>query len=261
MNDMTRQQLDAYLDGAMNVADRQRFERQIQHDPELQRAVDDQRRIDHTLKRLFPVQATGGAAAALARIGITQERHQPNQPLRLDPRPKQDSPSAWRRWAAVAAVFTICTYALWANRSYYFPQPTHRIAGQSRSLELFYRAKVDSGYKPEISLASNTELATLVRDRFGESLSMSTLPASYSLRGADSCDMLSKKTLALLMSVEGREVIVLIDKATTGAHAPLSATCHLHSFETQVGALKLVEVTPWPDSRVLALFKGAVPNR
>ena len=255
MNEMTRQHLEAYLDGVMSEADRRRFERLLHQDSELRRAVDDQRRINVSLQRMFPVQSAGGARSVLARLEPSQPRWNGRESSRALPRSQQTDPRSWRRWVAVAAVFAILAFTVWANRSYYFPQPTHRIVGQSRPIEHFYRAKVDSGYKPEIAFTNNNDLKALVHDQFGQSLTMADFPAArFAVSGIDRCDMLSDKTLAVMMKIDGREVIVLIDQVTTSPHAPLSASCLLHAFETQIGQLKLVEVTPWPEPRALALF-------
>jgi hypothetical protein len=256
MNDVSRQQLEAYIDGMLTGSDRQRFEQNAAGDPEVRQIIEDQRRIDSTLKRLFPLQASMGAQAALERVNPTRSERLQVESAQLMHSSHADEPRSWRRWLAVAAVFTICAYALWANRSFYFPQPTHRIVAQSKSLEKFYRAKVDGGYQPQIAFTGNAALESMIRARFGEPVSLSALSAKFSIGGVENCDMLSDRTLALMMMIEGREVIVLIDEVTAAPHAPLSASCRLHAFEAQIGKLKLVEVTPWPEPRALALFKA-----
>ena len=61
--------LDAYLDGLMETAERESFEREIERDAELRAQVEAQSLIDASLKRVFappasaapPCGATGGA--------------------------------------------------------------------------------------------------------------------------------------------------------------------------------------------------------
>ena len=258
MTELTRRQLDAYLDGTMPAAERVQFEGRVKSDVELRTAVETQRAIDTSLRRLFPVAVNGAADAVLKQAQLqTDASEVVVRPRRPEPQIKEKPTSNWLRRLAVAAVVLGGAYGVWSTYTFYFP-PKQRFTGgqaggvQPLRLDEYYDKKVQGGYQPYWVCENDAQFADTFRTRFGQGLLLPQLPANITCAGLDYCYTISEDTTAVMLTIDATNVIVLVDRAEVINRCQYEMD--LNTFEKILGKLRLVELTPLEQPRALDLF-------
>jgi hypothetical protein len=261
MNELTRRQLDAYLDGTMAERDRHAFERMMAMDRELKQAVHRQKSIDQSLRRMFPVSSSATVEAVLQQA--QQESHAASQTVTSKPSAKTAPPPEkhvnWRRRLAVAAALLGGAYGIWSTYSFYFPPKPTFMAEQGGGIEPlkfdeYYTGKVKSGYQPYWVCENDAQFADTFRQRFGQALQMRSLPSNITCAGLDYCFTISELTTAVMLNIDDQKVVVLVDKADVAPRCRTHSDPNLRVFEATIGNLKLVEVSPFEAPKALDLF-------
>lgn len=213
--------LDAYIDGRLSGQRLQDFERRLESEPRLRAELQAHRELEGALRTAFSVPlARSGAAPAAAR-----------------------APKPWLRLplVRVAAAVVVATLLGVLALSVLGPEARHR----PDVLLAVYRTTVERGFKPEVVCTTNEEFAGWTKHAFGVALTPAALPASIELLGWSRAPVFSSYTGVLLARVDGREVVVLIDRRDMVAgRLALLRGPELQVFSAQVGPLALHEVTP-----------------
>jgi hypothetical protein len=259
MNELMRSQLDAYLDGTMAEPERLAFQRLLETDANLNAVVQRQQAIDHSLRRLFPVSAQPSVQAVLQLAQLDGQTDSNDEQEAKPATAAQPRRGSWLRKLAIAAALLIGAYGAWTSYEFYFPPEQHFTGGQSGGVEQlsiddYYAIKIKSGYQPYWLCEDDAEFAETFRSRFGQALLLRPLPENITCAGLDYCYTVSENTTAVMLVVDGEEIIVLVDSATQSSNCGAKPVSDLNTFETTVGKLKLIEVSPLDEPKTLELF-------
>lgn len=210
--------LDLYLDGQLSPEQAAQFERSMMASPALRAEVEAARAIDNNLRSLFVVPESIG----------TPHSDTGSQSL----------PFWRRRWFAAAAAILLLFVG-------YAVSPWSRVMPAS-ALAQTYFAQHDNGFVPEVVCTTPETFAAWTKAQFKEELfPAATLPASIQLIGWSKTKLISDYTGVLLAKVDGKEVIVLMDSTMYTKKIPDTYMHGLHAYETTMGKVRLIEVTPY----------------
>lgn len=253
--------MDRYLDGLMSMDEASAFEAEAERDGALRDEIALQRRIDAGLRRAFePPVGLGVARGARAGSGVEAGAAEGAAGAlegvagRIQPtgRAGGGRRSPWRAWAAAAALVL-----MGGGGAYWWfvigsPAPFRQPAE-------IYQVQVVRGYVPQWACETDEEFERAVRERFDEPalLPLST-PGVEIVGWAYGTPVLSNKTATLLTRVEGREVLVLIDRAERDVNLRRAGEtiglAPVRLFRRRLGGLVLYEVTPLDVARVIPAF-------
>lgn len=224
-------QLEAYLDGQLRPQEQAAFEAlAAARKFPLNEKVKLQREIDLSMARLFAYEAPNLELPAPLPIG----KHVRSSRLRL------------------GVVLALAASLLLAVTYMYWPRQEIRIG----PVQSTYARLERTGWNPDFTCKTDEEFAQKVKERLGTAMviPMSTLGVVLDGWGyAQDYDggPLSNSTMYLLTHVDGKRVLVLIDKRKNDRklYLPPDSTLTLHRKE--IGDLILYEVTPWPQSKAI----------
>jgi hypothetical protein len=217
-------QLDLFLDGLLPEAERAAFVLKLESSPELRAAVEAQRRIDDSLRRQFcppsfeaDVPSFGRAAADTAPLAIIR-------------------PAAvrrWKLWAAAAAV-VLATSAVVS------------LIPRTTPLEELYQRQVALGFSPDVTCTSIPAFGQWLEENYGSRIAPDQEHPNIEYAGWSYSRTISGYTGLLLAKVEGRQVLVVLDKqAEVAARPPRpEAGKDLKVFRRDLGGLVFFEITP-----------------
>lgn len=219
--------LDAYLDGQMTPEQRRAYEQQIAADPELQAAVALQRDIDASLLRNF----------------------EPPQAAEIKPAPVTLR-AWWRRpeLLAIAATLAVAAIGLW--RWYAHDLEPHESYWQNapHGMTSVYRYEVATAYRADWVCENDQQFAGSIWARFGQPLVLGVLPSGTEAVGLSYANTITPEAMHLLARVDGRPVLVFIDRKAADTGQSIGLLEHLRTglrlFSRTVGDLVLYEVTP-----------------
>lgn len=267
-------QLNDYLDGRLEDAAREAFERQMAQDPPLRAQVDLQEAITVSLRRQFHA---GSAAPVLERLA----QETPAAPLEHAP-----AVSRWQRlataqlrpWQAAAALAAVLLLALGAGWLWWTGQAfpgVPGIGGNSRPARsgygyamakqtplAYYREQVAKGFEAQWPCPPAL-LEQITRQRFAVGLTYEPpTDAGVKLLGASYANVLSPQTVTMLARVDGRPVVLFIDRTQAVSAEALASAAggDLHLHERAVAGLSLYELSPLDQPRLLPLFSAAPPD-
>lgn len=246
--------LVSYLDGTMPAGARESFEASIAADPELRARIEDQRAIDASVKRLFPVhkvelpaEVLNGEAAAI--------------PIREAGTKK---PTRKVLYYAAAAVLLLGS-AFFVNRAVQHANPDFKLMGA----DALYTVLSQKGWKPEVVCTTDEAFARFVDLKLGEA--MIAAPANgvailgWGYSSGYEGTPISPDTVMLLATVDDQRVLVLMDREKVDRSVKVKKETGLNVFRREVGSLVTYEVTPLSESRVIPLLKPVpstlAPNR
>jgi hypothetical protein len=233
------------------------FEQQLQNDADLRALVDQQRRIDHSLRGLM--KATCPPAIAAREEVSTTQQHAPPLKLAGSSTPHVQTRMQKRPWLArlaVAAVLVAGAYGVWTTWSFVSGGgggdrlPT----SPARTMIAYYQDKVDGGFHAYWKCENEQEFEQFYRKTFKQPLQMRPLPEKYECVGIDYARTFSRDTAAVLVNQPNAKVIVLIDRAGTVQNQTPPLGCTLHTFTRDIGGLRLVEITPLTEPTALDYF-------
>ena len=237
--------LDLYLDGLLSGAELAAFEEQMKRDPALAAQVDAQRRIDDSLRRvMIAPQAPSAPAAAGESYSL---------------RPTLFSRMRRSPWVAIAAVLII-SVSVWRVWDVYYARPTQEspypIATAPRTMDTIYQVEKSRGFKPMWKCETDKEFATTFWKSLGAALTFRDAPPNVASLGLSYGNTvgLSPNTVYMLFKIDGREVIVFIDKISSDQKPKLSMP-GLNLFRRETGQFVLYELTPLDKPQVFDKFQ------
>jgi hypothetical protein len=238
--------LDAYLDGALPPEQHEAMQREIEASPALRAEVELQGRIDESLRRSFlPSKPPAGLLSILREAAGVQPA--------IEPR---------RRWMAIAGITTAATI-VWAVVGWQFfgGRGKTPIYDPNTPLETIYATSVADGFKPKWVCDDPHEFASTFKQRQDQALLLAAMPAGIKMEGLHYLGGLSRYTTAMLARVDGKPVLVFVDRAREDSHpAEPSAKSRLHLFRKELGPLVLYELTPLDHPSVMDyLYLSDVP--
>jgi hypothetical protein len=223
--------LEAYLDGGMGEAERAAFEAEIKRDPRLAAEVVLQAQLDAAMEREFPVVTpTAGHLA-------TMEKHVESAS------PSTVPFTGWKAlipYAAVAAIFLIA-FGLWGPKWPIEREPSFT----AMPLAQVYHQTVKDGFEPYYECHDDKRFADTFASRQGIPLRLTKMPLGSMMKGLSYLGGLSRETTAMLCDVEGKPVMVFVDR--TEKDRPSAAKENdpeLNIFRTERDGLVFYEVTP-----------------
>lgn len=254
--------LDAYVDGLLSRPEREAFEARLAQNPLLRAEVEAQRRVDGSLRGLFPIPMSLPLPPA----------HVNGKPQGQGPAAKSPSPAGRGTGAGSAglaghgplalAILLLLTggFLLWWNFDSSLFTGTVR---SERSLDGSYRQLVRDGFKPGLDCATESELAAEVSKRAGQTVRVARTPAGVQWLGLPSHCGIPFEGAIVMAKVDGREALLMVGPASDNEVQTVPWHSKLHLFRRDVGPLVVWEATPLKQPRLLdavTLPQGAMPT-
>ena len=230
-------ELDLYLDGLLSADRAAAFERAMAADPALAEQVRSQRAIDAGLRQAFAYEPRHALGRTPAPQATPQHSAAAGMSLRL---------ADWRRQAfAVAALVVLAAGVIWMNLT---PGSARRgDAIKDLPPDTAYVNLIASGFAPQFVCTTDEAFAKAVRERFGQALLVATTPSLELLGWAYDAGyrtrVLGNDSLILMAKVDGKEVIVVMDRLTTDRPLAQPTTPDIHLHRRVVGQLVVYEVS------------------
>jgi anti-sigma factor RsiW len=240
-SDVPDAQFEAYLDGLLTGEKRAAVEAMLQAEPARRRQAELQRRIDAGLQRMFRVEApvNGRLAVHLMQGAATR------------PMARATSSPA-RLWWAAAAVATAAALA-WVLAG--APLDRGRVEEPlfaARPLADVYRETAADGFEPYYECREADRFAETFERRQGVPLKLLPLAQGAQMLGLSYPGGLSRDTTAMLCRVDGKPVMVFVDRASADqANAMQHADATVRVFREERDGLVFYEVTPLERPRVV----------
>src|SRR5262249_236432 len=115
----------------------------------------------------------------------------------------------------------------------------------NRPLDTIYAAQVADDFKPKWVCEDPHEFASTFKERQGQGLLLPPMPHATKMAGLTYCAGVSRYTTTMLARVNGKPVMVFVDRADADTHpAQPPASTKLHLFRKELGPLVLYELTP-----------------
>jgi hypothetical protein len=222
--------LDLYLDGLLSEAELAAFLRELHTSPELRAAIEIQQRIDDSLRRQFAPPLFADPIS----FGSVPADPAPIATIR---------PAALRRWKvwAAAAVVAVASAAVVS------------LIPRTTPLEEVYRRQVALGFSPDVTCTSIPAFGKWLEDNYGSRIAPDQERPNIEYAGWSYSRTISGYTGLLLAKVEGRQVLVVLDKQAEVAAHPLrpEAGKDLKVFRRDLGGLVFFEITPLDHSVII----------
>jgi hypothetical protein len=241
---ITDQELDAYLDGLLEPAERSAFEQRLRAHPELEREVQQFTELDIKIRRIFPPEQVSEKQIEQLIGNLTNS---PNSKILSEPQHR--SPTVALRAVLIGLAATLAwVLVIWqwgdppVETPYFEPKPVAQV----------YHEVLSNGFEPYYECHDDQRFADTFLRRQGQALRLAALPQGSHMLGLSYAGGLSRDTTAMLCRVNGEPVMVFVDQLEKDSPLALQN----HSSETQVhrvahGGLVFYEVTPFDDARVI----------
>ena len=234
--------LDLYLDGLLAGAELRAFEEQLSRDPQLRAMVSAQGQIDSSLRRVMVAPSAPAVTPATYSL-----------------KPSLLGRIRRSRWVAIAAVLIIGV-SVWRVWYVYYSHPTpdtiYAVGGAPRTMDTIYQVEKSRGFVPMWVCRNDKEFATTFWKSLGSALTFRNAPANVASLGLSYGNVidLSPQCVYMLFKIDGREVIVFIDKKSNDHH-PKLATPGMNLFRRETGQFVLYEMTPLDRPMVYEKFE------
>lgn len=276
-------QVDLYVDDALDEPSRHAFEQAMADDPALRSAVERQHHLDASLARQFD---PGDGASVIERINAEAQRmtaasngsmsshgdssHGTGLDLSSRSSAGNLASSHWVRRLAVAAVLALGVFGIWQITQTLIGPGNPYPPPQWASMASIYARVDDAGRTPDWVCETDREFANTfwLQFRAGVLLDDET-PDDVVALGLSMVNTISEKTIVLLSEVEGELVLVFVDRKDMQIPADVTelvdAGLRLHTRETE--HLRMYEVSPLETIRVapylneIEMPPGWVPDR
>lgn len=232
-------QLEAYLDGALDDADRAAIDEILRTDANLRRQVELQARIDSSLARVFRIEAP--AADRVAAMLTAASRNEPRAP----------ASSVRLGWAAAILIAAAGIGWLIGANPFTRSGKDDRFFA-ARPLTELYQESVANGFEPGYQCEDADRFAAAFERRQGVPLKLLRLPVGMKMLGLAYIGGLSPDTTAMLAQVDGQQVMVFVDRADVDQPDVTSqGDDRLHVFRQDRDGLVFYEVTPLGRPRMI----------
>lgn len=242
--------LEAYLDGVMPPAEREAFAAKVESSPSLKAEVERQAMIDASLHRCCAAPDPQGVLSRLRpREGAARSTR--------GAAPRKTAPSftlrgPWRPLAA-AALIGLIAFSGWRTWvSYRGTSATSRYP--AKALHLTYQDLLANGFKADWECKTEEQFVSTFKKKLGQPLALGPLPENISVGGLLYVYSISPRAIAVLATVFGEKVLVVVDRAKVDKGQSIPPESGLHLFRREVGGLVLYEVTPLDEPHLLNSF-------
>ncbi len=247
---ITEEQVDAYLDGLMKPEEREAFEARLRAHPDIEKEIQLQAQINASLERSFPLEQI--SASQLREL---QERSSPTSQPSIESKASPSlvlPPRSLSRTMQVAIVGLAAMVAwimvVWHLRNNTIETPFF----QPRPVAAVYQEVLDSGFEPYYECHEEDHFAATYLRRQGQALRLTVLPEGSRMLGLSYAGGLSRDTTAMLCRVEGKPVMVFVDRlANDVPNAMQNETSGFKVYRVARDGLVFYEVTPFDSSRVI----------
>lgn len=250
--------IDAYVDDQLSAVDRARFEQAISKDESLRAAVELQSRINGSLRRLYAAPSSDSAShpKAFSNDNALRGPKFAGETSQAEPRRRF---LRGRIAAAVAASIVAAAVLSWFGWNVMVGTPSSTpLAGSPRLIDMAeaYRICVANKFKAQWLCKDDREFAQTFFWKFGSALAIVAPPPNVEWTGVSYVKVagaVSPKCVEILAKVDGRGVVVFVDRDFDLAVAPVLAD-GLHMHRRRLSNLTLVEVSPFEQPAVLELI-------
>lgn len=214
-----------YLDGTLSPADHAAFSARLAQEPALAAYVQELRQIDAALQ------------VAFAPPAVPLPHAQP----RL---------FTLRRIIALAATLALVSACVWVLTA----PLRHPLA------RLYAREQADN-FTPQVVCTTPTEFASWTHAALQQAMTPGALPANVQLIGWDYAPEMQYYTCVLIAQTEGTHILVTLDRLDQEkvAIAPLARAGRLHMHERILGAIRLREISTFPQPRIIPFLEQTAP--
>lgn len=162
------------------------------------------------------------------------------------------------RWAAAAALVlaALGAWLIWGVLG----RPANPGYGPWRSFETVYRDAVAGGFRPDWVCRTDREFQDTFWNHYRQRLLLETPPPRIETLGLSYCRSMSPQTVCLLARVQGRDVMVFVDRIERDPDRTAADEAGLHLFRRRIGRLVLYEMTPLEQPFVLDLLHDPGDN-
>jgi anti-sigma factor RsiW len=241
---ITDEQVDAYLDGNLEPAEREAFERRLSAHPEVASTIALQAEIDAALKRLYPVPQV--SQQQMREVLDAAAIEAPTQTERGLPLPNWSRPIRIGLVGLAAGLAWVIVAWQGGNQTAITP------FFQPRPVALIYQDVVENGFQPYYECHEADRFAATFQRRQGQALRLAELPAGSRMLGLSYAGGLSRETTAMLCDIDGQPVMVFVDRLANDhpiASQHEASTLHVHRVARD--GLVFYEVTPFEAARVI----------
>ncbi|TWT77342.1 hypothetical protein Pla123a_20020 [Posidoniimonas polymericola] len=246
-------------DGLLSPEEQAQITRRAEQDADLSQALKRDAQVDAALRRafappppVFPALDDGPRADAAP----TAERVSPGT---LRQEPIDDPPRSRGRliWYATAATLAWALFG-WQWLS---PRGGPEVAFVERPLSEVYETSVREGFQPYWICDDPAVFAETFRRRQGVPLKLEELPEDRVMAGLSYLGGLSDSSTSMLAHVDGRPVIVVVDRLEKDWRPPVGhdEQTDLNVFRVERSGLVLYEVTPLDEPMLLPYFQPLTP--
>jgi anti-sigma-K factor RskA len=232
-------QLERYLDGLLDDAQRAAFDEALRTDAGRRREIELQSRIDSSLARLFRAEPPAQHRVTALLAAASGESKAKSAPIGLQ-----------KLWWSVAGLAAAAVLA-WAVAGPLLQSKRRGTNFAARPLPDVYREAVANGFEPEYHCSEAERFADTFARRQGQPLKLLALPVGVRMMGLAYPGGLSRDTTAMLCRVDGKPVIVFVDRVDSDQPiANQHSDKSVHVFRTERDGLVYYEVTPLDAPRV-----------
>ncbi len=257
--------LDAYLDGMLEGDALAAFEQTIAADPALRAEVQAQRSINASLSRLFQAEPMTLRAELNgdAPVTIAAPSQSPTPPLRLVGA-EEAAPTAPVKtgrlgkpispWYGVAAVLVFGVIAGLYVAGVIDPQKWFNAPGLIEP-HVVYERKVKTNFLPDHVCTTDEEFIKYTKDWLGEPLLIRNTDSIKVVGWSSYEPVLSTGTSILMATVDGKEVILVMDRKKNDRKIQPPKSTGLHDFSKEFGDVIVHEITPFDSPRILPIVE------
>lgn len=257
------QGVEAYLDDAQTDAERAAFEQQFQEDDRLQQAAQRQQQINASLKRLFAPPSTPQWAQEHRLVAQKPHNGVMGRPARAvaagaqPPATDRHAPAttgglSWPRRLAVAAAIALAVVGGWLIWQVVSPSTGGGYdIGPWQPPQQIYAALDE----PDWVCESDEQFMSTFKGRLGQALVLEEPADGPTMAGLAYRHALSRDTICVLGSSEGRKIVVFVDRVEhdNGLDVPPDSGLHVH--KRTIGNLVLYEVSSDEQPQMLSSFR------
>lgn len=251
-------------DGLLTSEEQSQIVQRAQQDADLARALERDSEVDAALRRAFapPPPAFPVLDDESLEEGPpaeTEPTAEPVSPASVEPEPIDLSPRSRGRlvWYATAATLAWALFGWqWLSRP-----GGPEVAFVERPLAQVYETSVREGFQPYWICDDPAVFAETFRRRQGVPLKLEELPEDRVMAGLSYLGGLSDGSTSMLAHVDGRPVIVVVDRLENDWRPPVGHDdqTDLNVFRVERAGLVLYEVTPLDEPRLLPYFQPLSP--